>query len=1164
MAAVASPQDTPPIVDGDVLLAAKENIQPLAAGRRVTSLATVLSTPRKELTTQRDSIRAQFRQELSTAFEEDDPLDIYHRFIQWTVENYPQGQSAESGLLELLEEATRVFKDDEMYKADLRYLKIWIMFAGLVERAEVVYKWLVVNEVGTGYSLLYEEYALLLEHLGRRPEADEIYNLGIARKARPLERLQNRHKAFQTRMMTSTALPPPSRSSTTIITSTSRRNVLGTVASGAAASPLSLTAGSRPNGRIQPFVDTDGPHSADGNEWQELGTRKSRVKENTRETTKMGETILKSKLGPTPLTPKIIPYRDEDDVMSVKKSTAEEEAIRRDPFRKWDAVDLKPKTNAMPPPQSTSKPALSESAKSSTSSTVSSAGKTRFTFPATDAKGKKHPYAHLLSQTVSTKPQKQMCDLSLLLSEDGTESCIAEVRLRGMGILGKVWDEPQASSSTIPADKSSKKIAPTVTINTKAALSDVFDMYNSPEKTRLLKEASIKEVSTPAPEKPTLGRKTSERTPGPMQVFVDDAEAKAAFMPFVDEPEPSKSAATKASFVPFVDDDASDARVSATPAPARTPFGRARIQEAETPMSDHPFESEEIGEDEEDEDEHHLRRIPMGGRFGQFNVMTPITERTNEFTTSTRAFSTPSGTLSMSDKAFLQMDAVESAELLAAELREEEAREKGLVVDVHAPLLGHSVLVKEGSPPSSSSAESIFTSHNRSSPPFKLSDGFTIPPVPVHPPPAPAAELSKAIDKPEPLNLRESINVTSQFKPPNPCNPFDPEILGTLLSLLPNDRAHHDLKHQEAKLLQSLQKFTAKKVRRGSYTVGMGDSDCLEIKLGEQGYRVFEKIGEGGFGAVFMAQEVDPNEEDRDLEDDFEEKSFALKVVRPRNVWEFYILRNILRSLPPPLRKSIIQPHGLYTFKDESFLILELSEQGTLLEVVNGAAGAGVAQHGGSGLEEVLVIFFAVELLRLVEGMHRLGLIHGDLKIDNCLVRLDEVEAPTIWESKYDPAGGNGWSAKGVKMIDFGRSVDMRMFPASQRFVGDWPTDVRDCLEVREARPWSYQTDYWGLASIFYCMLYGKYIETVVSAGRVKLAQPLKRYWQGEMWTRTFDLLLNSGSAREDGKLPLCEEIGGLRVEMEDWLVQNCTLPTRDLKALLKKVERGILNRVRR
>lgn len=167
MAAAASPQDIQPIVDGDVLLAAKENIQPLAAGRRVTSLATVLSTPRKELTTQRDTIRQQFRQELATAWEEDDPLQVYHRFIQWTVENYPQGQSAESGLLELLEEATMAFKDDAVYKTDLRYLKIWIMFAGLVERPETIYKWLVVNEVGTVYSLLYEEYALLLEQMGR-------------------------------------------------------------------------------------------------------------------------------------------------------------------------------------------------------------------------------------------------------------------------------------------------------------------------------------------------------------------------------------------------------------------------------------------------------------------------------------------------------------------------------------------------------------------------------------------------------------------------------------------------------------------------------------------------------------------------------------------------------------------------------------------------------------------------------------------------------------------------------------------------------------------------------------------------------------------------------------------------------------------------------------
>ena len=84
---------------------------------------------------------------------------------------------------------------------------------------------------------------------------------------------------------------------------------------------------------------------------------------------------------------------------------------------------------------------------------------------------------------------------------------MAEARARSMGLLGKRWGPPPASelsrakSSTMrvnfnddgtkntrnyTAQRSLAAGEPTVTINTKAALADVFGMYNSPEKSTRL------------------------------------------------------------------------------------------------------------------------------------------------------------------------------------------------------------------------------------------------------------------------------------------------------------------------------------------------------------------------------------------------------------------------------------------------------------------------------------------------------------------------------------------------------------------------------------------------------------------------------------------------------------------------------------------------------
>ena len=98
-----------------------------------------------------------------------DALEAYWQFVNWTLDNYPQGHSAESGLLELLEEATRVLKDHNggVCRGDVKYLKLWLLYASYVEKPVVIYKFLIANEIGTGFALLYEEYAAVLERDGR-------------------------------------------------------------------------------------------------------------------------------------------------------------------------------------------------------------------------------------------------------------------------------------------------------------------------------------------------------------------------------------------------------------------------------------------------------------------------------------------------------------------------------------------------------------------------------------------------------------------------------------------------------------------------------------------------------------------------------------------------------------------------------------------------------------------------------------------------------------------------------------------------------------------------------------------------------------------------------------------------------------------------------------
>ena len=529
-----------------------------------------------------------------------------------------------------------------------------------------------------------------------------------------------------------------------------------------------------------------------------------------------------------------------------------------------------------------------------------------------------------------------------------------------------------------------------------------------------------------------------------------------------------------------------------------------------------------------DEDEENYHPPPLGGRFGRFNVMTPITERTLEF--STRGFPTPTSTTRARDSLGEEKEwrerggqessryALEVAEKLAREVREQEEDDDDDVVR----------------------------------------DGVR------------SGDFEPLEERTGTLSLSDSLAVASSFRPPNPCVPSDPQIISTLLSLLPAEEDFHDFRAQDGGMLDGLQRFAARAVRK-SGKGGSTDGDGITVDLDGRSLRVSGKLGEGGFGAVFSARDVsksggEDDDEDLDIDEDEDEDSslVALKVVKPRNLWEFHVLRRIHKTLPAPLTRSIITPHALYAFRDESHLLLELCPHGSLLDAVNRAASAGISQQGAC-LDELLVFFFTIKLLRVLEGMHAAGFIHGDLKIDNCLLRLEELPGgASSLSGMYQPNGEGGWEYRGIKVIDFGRTIDTSHFHHSQQFIADWPTDDRDCFEIREGRPWTYQTDYFGLAGIVYCMLFGKYIEasSVMHAPEstdsdpiFKIATPFKRYWQMDILTRLFGMLLNPCRVREDGSLPICEELGDMRVEMERWLQSNCNRSSNTLKGLLKKVE---------
>jgi checkpoint serine/threonine-protein kinase len=404
-----------------------------------------------------------------------------------------------------------------------------------------------------------------------------------------------------------------------------------------------------------------------------------------------------------------------------------------------------------------------------------------------------------------------------------------------------------------------------------------------------------------------------------------------------------------------------------------------------------------------------------------------------------------------------------------------------------------------------------------------------------------------ALQVKKPAESKKDSKATGPIIKEIQCNPMDrnihQQIFEGLHPSLDSYEGYFNVDDREIRQVPEIERFITKLSRKDG-----GATQHLEmrIELGGVKYDIRRKLGQGAFAPVYLAEVVGSAE------------LRAIKVeTNPPSQWEFYIMRQAKRRLGVSrCAESMIDAFGLHLYRDESYLILEYRDQGTILDLVNAAKTSPIGESSTGVMDETLAMFLTIELLRTVEGLHSKNILHGDLKADNCLIRFDEGD---LVES-YRRDGSAGWSKKGIALIDFGRGIDMKSFVEKVRFIADWETDDQDCPEMREMRPWTYQVDYWGLAGIIHSMLYGKYITTrtePVGMGKKRylLKESLKRYWQQELWKGLLEVLLNPALvSAEDGGLPITNRLREWREKMEMWMEENSERGM-GLRGIIRRIE---------
>jgi checkpoint serine/threonine-protein kinase len=307
---------------------------------------------------------------------------------------------------------------------------------------------------------------------------------------------------------------------------------------------------------------------------------------------------------------------------------------------------------------------------------------------------------------------------------------------------------------------------------------------------------------------------------------------------------------------------------------------------------------------------------------------------------------------------------------------------------------------------------------------------------------------------------------------------------------------------------------------------------------------IVDSLAQGGHARVFKARNMN-------------NATYAVKIQLPSHAYEYCMLKRTVVALGPNSSSFIVHPISFHRFQNASCLVMEYCSQGTLLAAVNKVKlfNSQTTSMITSGLAEPLAMFLAIRLLKCVTSIHLSGYVHGDIKPDNVMLNFQKSESQIAGKHASTVYAGHDdeyWALKKIKIIDFGRTIDLNLFPSGQKFIASWNTNVNDdppqALRHGEWEPWI--LDYWGIAKVIYCLLFGQHMQVVSSGGQWAIKQPLKRWWHTPIWKKTFNILLNPTQ-----NLPMTSLLQDIRKEMQTYLIKEDERSKKRLSNMITELE---------
>lgn len=254
------------------------------------------------------------------------------------------------------------------------------------------------------------------------------------------------------------------------------------------------------------------------------------------------------------------------------------------------------------------------------------------------------------------------------------------------------------------------------------------------------------------------------------------------------------------------------------------------------------------------------------------------------------------------------------------------------------------------------------------------------------------------------------------------------------------------------------------------------------------------------------------------------------------SLWEFYMSEKLKRSLGARGESThdLVLADSAYRYRGMSATLFRFVTKDSVNHTLSDVASAYAFLN--KRMDEKLAMYYAVEMLRIVEKVHACGLIHMNVRAESFAL----IDGPaSVRLGPWNAALAGGWDKRGLALMGFQDAIDTAMHPAGTRFKCEakTPRVAEPCLEVRMGRAFLREQDYYGICATVHALLHGTALTTQnqqAEDGQWVLmpTEKVPDRYQTAMWNRMFRALLNAKNSR-------ALSLKAIRAEFETYLAKS-------------------------